>query len=266
MGLNGLLVFRYKGKCYSIYNRYGSVPSEMGVDLLKQLYNLLRKFRGDVKSACQYWGEMLVTMPCLVQTVDIQSYTLHALRRDHHAFSNIEIKLKKNDMTSVIFYKKVASTIDDFTQRKQYKYNWEIDLDVGQLSLFDNSTKRESEIENSRKCVQSTSMKTIHLTFNDISRRPLYCQSWVRDYEGKKYSQKTGKLRTGFMKHYHAILIQRQFRCYSAWHASYIPGGLHYMHAAKRFKIAVGKEWNAQVEAIRNFTIRLRKRKYSYLN
>ncbi len=130
----GMLVFLYKGKYYIIHNSCDSYPDVM-VSILKQLFELLRhKFHGDVKSACQYWGELLIKIPWAVRNRGNKPKKAHPFNTGGHAFKDNEKSL--HDTTAHVVYQH-----DVVSEYHVYKHFEDFclettDLDDGFLSLY----------------------------------------------------------------------------------------------------------------------------------
>lgn len=58
MGTRGYIIVRAGGKAYAFYRQFDTYPEGWGLRLIRELIKLIRRFGGDVQSACQFMIEL----------------------------------------------------------------------------------------------------------------------------------------------------------------------------------------------------------------
>lgn len=234
MGTRGWLVFRYKGKYYVLYNWFDSYPSAMGYRIAAQLVTLVRSFHGDIRSACAHWGELLSTLKVgREHEVDFNDDENERPRHpfsDSSVFMNIENAL--HDQTNPVPFLEEPSTtmmdVDSWT-RSYLEYVWEIDLDIGSLSLMEPPVDKIS---------RTWSMKSFYLmTMNGTN---VNLSLWVADAEPQERENEEEEELTysnSLKVMYSIVLFQALVRRYLAVKRALEPGtGVLYLVARKRFE------------------------------
>ncbi len=152
-----------------------------------------------------------------------------------NAYKNVEKKLKETSETLMVLHK-LESTFKAFKYFDEF--NWEINLDDGSFNLY-----TENKPKHIKKYFFQYSMKSIFVTFSGHRRgrkRSSLIKLWLSDYFIYDQDYNEDEAKTRFLDNFCTILIQRQFRRYVMWKQTLEPGGLNYLNAAKRFKMASG--------------------------
>jgi hypothetical protein len=122
MGTRGKLVFVWRGRRFAIYNHFDSYPDLMGRRLFEQLVELLGRFGGDARLACEHWGR-LVEAVVLTQEETETDHPFHTV----HAFEQLEERLRSP--------LPLGSYGDDEELNVWIEFVWVINLDAARLEM-----------------------------------------------------------------------------------------------------------------------------------
>jgi hypothetical protein len=217
MGTRGWFVFVFKGKYYIIYNHFDSYPSGLGASLLEQIFDLMHKFQGDIKTACAHWTNLLSKL----------EYKIGYSKESEHPFNNcpgykeIEMSMKCDKHPVQLVY----PPSDGLNPKgDDIAYIWTIDLDKAIFVM-------QVPYNDIDQC-WITTFKQIYLTLLDKTSRDDNIERWYNDIDSE-IEMKTN----GLVQIYSAIKIQATFRRYLAFKKALEPGsGLLYLSAKREFE------------------------------
>lgn len=223
MGTRGWLVFIYKGKYYILWNNNDSYPRCMGKEIVEQIFELLKRFHGDLKLACDHWGNLLQQLK-IAESEEIPLGERHSFN-DSHSFHDIDGSF--NDQSkSVWFLQKPFESITIEVDRIFVEYVWEINLDAGSLAMWQ---------PYSGDFKRTWPMKALFCTLLFSSD---FIHWWVSDAESLEYPDDHHvRYSQAFMGQYCILLMQAHVRRFLAVRKALQPGtGLLYLAAKKRFE------------------------------
>ena len=206
MGTRGFLVFRWKGRKVVVYNHFDSYPSSMGEELFRQLTDLLRRFKGDVRQASQCWGELVSTLVLTLSEEGSERHPFNII----HAFEDIENALHSQ-------LPLVVSDEDDLDE--WIEFVWTVDLDKGTLLMRAHEGAAE-------------------WSFLNLHRGGAFVDKWLEEAENEAYKDDGVLSQKPFIKAVEfaaAVEIQASARRFLEVSRGLRPGGVLARLAAKRF-------------------------------
>eukprot|EP01038_Epipyxis_sp_PR26KG_P011322 gene11322-15186_t len=247
MGTRGYIYFIYKGICYAIYNHFDSYPDGIGIDLLKQIFQLVVNFHGDVSTACEHWGSFFEQLTygesknALQNDEEVDS-NIESIRHPIHPLNsgvrNLERDLQVKTANVMLFCNGssqplLVSEIPDYKALARcsimIEYVYEIDLDKQHFALLDGRYIHPHDSDFQWK------MKQIYQLLLDPSSREENEKLWLRDVGAD--ANKKGELSRYFRFYAGLIAIQACVRRFLAFRRSLQPGsGLNYLLAKKSFE------------------------------
>lgn len=205
MGTRGHLVFCWHGRKIVIYNHWDSYPSCMGAEIFLQLVELMRRFRGNARKACQHW-KTLASNLTLNYSHEISScHPFNAV----HAYDAIEESLH----SALPLCVECEDLFDEWIE-----FVWTIDLLKGSLTMLTNEG-------------------TAEWSFFEIYRGSASLDHWVEEAEDAASSGSTLQRKpfTTGVVYTAAVTIQAAARRYLEMSRALRPDGLLALMAAKRF-------------------------------
>jgi hypothetical protein len=230
----GLLVFVWKGKYYCILNEHRSHSSEMGLSVLKQISTLLNQFRGNVRFACDHWGNLIEKLTFVCRS-NLDYDKKHPFNKDN-GFENIEQNLM-NDTSEIESAQKLNLS---FVDLEHYcagavfvlEWIWKIHLDTC-----------EFEVNN---CTKNFNAIFIEIPFKSIYKNLLSSDTraqnelfWLKEVESLEYNRetKTASWKPLFVWISKIITTQANIRRFLTQRRMLEPGtGLLYILAKIRFE------------------------------
>ena len=196
-------MFCWRGRKVVIYNHYDSYPSCMGAEIFRQLVELLRRFRGDVRRACQCWGELVHDLTLVSSNEHSGSHPFNEV----HAFDDIENALRSTLPLAVC---------DDDQTDVWIEFVWTVDLDEGTLVMQAHDGRAE-------------------WSFVDIYRGRALLEQWIAEAEESVANEGCGKPFAEGVARAAAVTIQASARRFLEVSRGLRPGGVLAKLAAMRF-------------------------------
>jgi hypothetical protein len=161
MGTRGQLLLCWRGRTIVIYNHLDSYPGFMGVELFQQLVALLRRFRGNVKEACNYWGNLTAAQRLAYDHEDGAAHPFNQI----HAFEDVETALQST----------LPLCVSEGVVGLNFgiEFIWSLDFDTGVLAMTAHGGRAQ-------------------WSFEDIYRGRAFSDKWVLEAEIVAYHDKTG--------------------------------------------------------------------------
>ena len=222
MGTRGWLVFVYKGNYYVFWNNNDSYQSCMGMGIVKQLFELMLKFDGNIQEACDHWGNLLTKLEWRVNCAS-DGHPFNEV----HSFTDIEGNLK-NSSTFVVLEQPVGSLTAEI-DCVFVEYIWEINLDNAQLFM----TCPYYSVE----ATMNWHFKHIYFLMKQPKLSQTIQELWLEEAESYSCEQNTIQWTCYFKLLASVLMIQAQFRRYLAFKKSLEPGsGMMFLKAKKEFE------------------------------
>jgi hypothetical protein len=230
MGTKGWLAFVWKGKYYCIPNSHDSYESGMGVQLLEQIFELLKKFHGDVRSACNHWGNLL-------ENISYENYgnidynDAHPLNRV--AYEDLEKGLSDTSKKVGLVLPFGSTEIDwEFYASDLFfcSFIWRINLDLAEFGMGPSGEAHDLFIE--------TPFKLIYKLLLNPLTREVNRQMWLDDAESFEYDFKEDfvSYKRRFFVCARVMILQANTRRFLTQRRMLEPGvGKLYFEAKKRF-------------------------------
>jgi hypothetical protein len=208
MATRGLMVFKWKGVYYAIYNHWSSMPAGMGLELVKQIVDWMNRFQGKVEKVKEFLSSLLEGMK-YHHDMDFRGHPMN----NENAYENLEVKL--TDTTHSIAIEWISPRPPDWGWFDSIELSWTIDIEEGKLEMISRS-------------------QTLSFTWHQLSF--LGAQKWISFEDDELYCFD----RDALMQEYTRICI---IRCQAVargflerLRSLCPPDGLQYLLAKKRFE------------------------------